>query len=418
VCYHKGVSEGPTHALPIEDQAHLAVEERLRLIAADFGPDLRKRVTMLLMAAAEAIFKLADLDLVRHESDAEEHSSHSLAVWEELAPVMADTVNSSNALILTAQTAFPPKQHTEQEDDLDAAFGPSGGDEAPEEEQQTLEEEIASLVDAVSSGMRRDVTRLGERLRNPTVMADPWNLISDLLEFRGRLRAGIGELIYQVCLKAEGGETVERSQVVPGYATDLEAAVLLRAASTNLSFLFRGHARRIAGSSEERIGAALADALKDLASFSRTRALHALRTSDKRIFLETRDTLTRLVKEGGEGGAAGQIKAGAENMARFLDSLSVISRRENLRLHDRARLAGAGRLLESAQEALGGGDLLRARLHLVEVVRWTWALYGRDPQVDAYLRAQRHFPVEWLSENEVEAEVERVMGLLAGIPQM
>jgi hypothetical protein len=203
--------------------------------------------------------------------------------------------------------------------------------------------------------------------------------------------------------------------VVPGYATDLEAAVLLRAASTNLSFLFRGHARRISGSSEDRIGAALADALKDLSSFSRTRALQALRTSDKRIFLETRDTLSRLVKT---GGPAAQMKAAAENMARFLDSLSVISRRENLRLHDRARLAGSGRLLESAQEALGGGDLLRARLHLVEVVRWTWALYGRDPQVDAYLRAQRHFPVEWLADNEVEGEVERVMGLLAGIQQM
>jgi hypothetical protein len=413
VCYHKGVSEGPSQTLPLEDQANLAVEERLRLIASDFDPELRKRVTMLLMAAAEAIFKLADLDLVRHESDAEEHSSHSLAVWEELAPVMADTVNSSNALILTAQTAFPPKAHTDQVDDLDAAFGPTGGDAAPVEGEQSYEEQIASLVDAVSSGMRRDVTRLGERLRNPTVMADPWNLISDLLEFRGRLRAGIGELIYQVCLMSD--ENVERAQVVPGYATDLEAAVLLRAASTNLSFLFRGHARRISGSSEDRIGAALADALKDLSSFSRTRALQALRTSDKRIFLETRDTLSRLVKT---GGPAAQMKAAAENMARFLDSLSVISRRENLRLHDRARLAGSGRLLESAQEALGAGDLLRARLHLVEVVRWTWALYGRDPQVDAYLRAQRHFPVDWLADPEVEGEVERVMGLLAGIPQM
>ncbi len=413
MCYHKGVSEGPSQTLPLEDQANLAVEERLRLVSSDFEPALRKRVTMLLMAAAEAIFKLADLDLVRHESDAEEHSSHSLAVWEELAPVMADTVNSSNALILTAQTAFPPKAHKDQEDDLDAAFGPSGGDDAPDQGDETLEEQLASLVDAVSSGMRRDVTRLGERLRNPTVMADPWNLISDLLEFRGRLRAGIGELIYQVCLMSN--QDVERAQVVPGYASDLEAAVLLRAASTNLSFLFRGHARRISGSSEDRIGAALADALKDLSSFSRTRALQALRTADKRIFLETRDTLSLLVKT---GGPAGQMKSGAENMARFLDSLSVISRRENLRLHDRARLAGSGRLLESAQEALGGGDLSRARLHLVEVVRWTWALYGRDPQVDAYLRAQRHFPVDWLADPEVEGEVERVMGLLAGIQQM
>src|SRR6266850_7975794 len=63
----------------------------------------------------------------------------------------------------------------------------------------SLEEQIAGMVAAVSSGMRRDVTRLGDRLRNPTVMSDPWMLIQDLLEFRGRVRAATGELIYQVC---------------------------------------------------------------------------------------------------------------------------------------------------------------------------------------------------------------------------
>ena len=408
------MSEGLPTELPLEDQAELAVEERLRGVAGQFAPDLRKRVTMLLMAAAEAIFKLSDLDLIRHESGAEDHTSHSLVVWEELAPVMADTVTSTNALILTAQTAFPHEERADDLDDLDAAFGPDSGSDAPEEAPKSDEQEIASLVDGVSSGLRRDVTRLGERLRNPTVMADPWNLISDLLEFRGRLRAGIGELIYQVCLRVD--EAAERRHVVPGYAADLEVAVLLRAASTNLAFLFRGHTKRIAGSSDGKIRAAVGDALKDLASFARTRALAALRTADKRIFLETRDSLARLFKQ--EGAIAREVKGAAENMARFLDSLSVISRRENLRLHDRARLAASGRLLESAQEAVGGGDLPRARLHLTEAVRATWALYGRDPQIDAYLRAQRHFPIEWLADGEIEGETERLGVLMSGIAQL
>jgi hypothetical protein len=407
------MSDGLPTSLPLEDQADLYVEEKLREIAARFDPGLRKRVTMLLMAAAEAIFKLSDLDLVRHESDAEDHTSHSLAVWEEMAPVMADTVQSANALILTAQTAFPPPPRSDSEDDLDAAFGPTHDTGDAEEETKSDEQEIASLVDAVSSGLRRDVTHLGERLRNPTVMADPWNLISDLLEFRGRLRAGIGELIFQVCLRVD--EAVERAQVVPGYTWDLDSAVLLRAAATNLAFLFRGHTKRIAGSSDERVVGATADALKDIASFSRTRGLQALRTADKRIFLETRDTLKQLVKE--SQSRRGEIKAAAENMARFLDSLSVISRRENLRLHDRSRLAASGRLLESAQEAVGGGDLPRARLHLTSAVRATWSLYGRDAQIDAYLRAQRHFPVEWLADPEIEREAERLGTLLAGVAQ-
>ena len=47
-----------------------------------------------------------------------------------------------------------------------------------------------------------------------------------------------------------------------------------------------------------RILAVLQDALRDVHSFSRTRALPALRTSDKRIFLETRATLYRLIGAG------------------------------------------------------------------------------------------------------------------------
>ncbi|MBS2023233.1 MAG: hypothetical protein JST92_12530 [Deltaproteobacteria bacterium] len=401
---------GPATALPAEDQAALVVEERLRTIAARFEPALRERVNKLLMAAAEAILKLCDLDLVRHESGAEGGDSHSLAVWEELAPVMMDTVQSVNTLVEIAKEAFPSAPAKDALDTLDDAFGPDASEDIADAPLQTPEQEIASLVDAVSSGLKRDVQRLGERLRNPTVMADPWNLVSDLLEFRGRLRQGIGELIYQVATKVD---EAERSDVVPGYTADLEAAVLVRTASTNLAFLFRGHARRIAGSDGERIAAALADALKDLGSFARTRALDALRTADKRIFLETRQALMRFLKEDPQ--AAREIKLATENMARFLDSLSVISRRENLRLHDRSRLAGTGRLLEAAQEAIGAGDLARARKHLTEAAQFSWLFYGRDQQLDAYLRSLRHFPVEWLADAEVEGEVERLGAILANI---
>src|SRR5438067_50917 len=122
---------------------------------------------------------------------------------------------------------------------------------------------------AVEGGMRRYVTHLGERLRNPTVMSDPWMLIQDLLEFRGRVRAALGELIYQV---ASFVAEVDRQDVVPGYTTELEAGLIVRQATSNLAFLFRGHTKRIAASTDDRILGALQDSLKDLHSFSRTRA--------------------------------------------------------------------------------------------------------------------------------------------------
>ena len=100
-------------------------------------------------------------------------------------------------------------------------------------------------------------------------------------------------------------------------------------------------------------------------------------------------------------------------MARFLDSMSVVSRRENLRLHDRAQLARAGRHLEAAQVNLGSAET--ALQELTDAVRAASALYGRDAQLDAYLRAQRHFPADWLSEPELALEIARVSALLGGV---
>ena len=399
-------SEEPV--LSPEDQADMAVEGRILEVGKRFEAGLRERVVRLLLASAEAILKLADLDLVRHEAD-EEQGGHTLALWEELAPVMGSTVGQVNELIALATAEFPPPPDSDPIDNLDDAFGPA----KPEAEfvdmgPQSTELEIARLVAAVCSGMRRDVARLGERLRNPQVVGDAWMLIGDLLEFRGRVRAGLGELIYQVCsFVAE----VDRQDVVPGYAIELESGIIVRQATSNLAFLFRGHTKRIGAASDDRIVAALHDALKDLHAFSRTRALPALRTSDKRIFLETRATLYRLLKASPV--KSREIKNAVENLARFLDSMSVVSRRENLRLHDRAQLASAGRRLEAAQFNLSMPEIARAELG--EAVHAAGRLYGRDVQLDAYLRAQRHFPVDWLHDPEIAVEIERFAAVLAGI---
>src|SRR5262245_61042014 len=93
--------------LPADDQAALAVEGRLLEVAQRFDDELRERVTRLLLACAEGILKLADMDLVRHEAD-EEAGGHTLALWEELAPVMGQTVQQVNDIIATSQENFPP----------------------------------------------------------------------------------------------------------------------------------------------------------------------------------------------------------------------------------------------------------------------------------------------------------------------
>jgi hypothetical protein len=222
------------------------------------------------------------------------------------------------------------------------------------------------------------------------------------------LRAGIGELIYQLVSSVA---EVRRIEVVPGYATDLAQAILVRDAATNLAFLFRGHARRIAVTQDDRLGTVLAEALRDIQAFTRTRALAALRTADKRIFLETREKLLALSLE--TPLRAREVKLTADNLARFLDSLSLVSRRENLRLHDRAQLAEARAALEIARQSTEPSTI---REGLMRAVSGASRLYGRDSQLDAFLRSQRHFPAEWLSDTETPEEVNKLGSLLAAIP--
>src|SRR5712671_7615391 len=256
----------------IEDDT-LPITRRLSVVAERFEDGLRPRVGKLFQAAKEATRQLAEVDLVRLEANAEE-GTHSLAVWEEVAPVMGQTVTSVNRLIAVANDVFPAPDEPDAEDNLDEAFGPSGGEQSGRADVvESQEQSIARTVYAVCGVLRQDVARLGERLRNPTVVADPWNLVGDLLEFRGRLRAGIGEMIFDVAARVD---ELTRADIVPGYAEDLVQAVLVRQAATNLAFLFRGHAKRIAQALEDRIAAALQDALRDVHAFTRTRALQAL----------------------------------------------------------------------------------------------------------------------------------------------
>src|SRR5207302_2946830 len=133
-------------------------------------------------------------------------------------------------LVASQTSEFPPPPEKDAVDNIDDAFGPAKADEEPlDVGPLNTETEIAKLVAAVCGGMRRDVAHLGERLRNPQVVSDPWMLISDLLEFRGRVRAGLGELIYQVSsFVAE----VDRQDVVPGYAADLENGLIVRQATS------------------------------------------------------------------------------------------------------------------------------------------------------------------------------------------
>src|SRR5438067_9681340 len=111
-----------TRALSVEDAQ--PITRRLISVADRFQGRLRDRVGKLLQTAKDATRQLAEVDLVRFEADAEQ-GSHSLAAWEEVAPAMAQTVQSVNRLLAVAEAVFPGQAQNDDAEDLDAAFSPA-----------------------------------------------------------------------------------------------------------------------------------------------------------------------------------------------------------------------------------------------------------------------------------------------------
>src|SRR5437764_15080914 len=110
--------------LPLEDLPVTEIAARLRGVATRFDPSLRERVGRLLLAAAETILQLHEIDLVRFEADAEA-GPHHLAMWEELAPAMGESVESANRMIAVAEETFPRPAESDEVEGLDQAFAPS-----------------------------------------------------------------------------------------------------------------------------------------------------------------------------------------------------------------------------------------------------------------------------------------------------
>ena len=62
-----------------------------------------------------------------------------------------------------------------------------------------------------------------------------------------------------------------------------------------------------------------------------------------------------------------------------------------------------------------GADPAKEKDPGVSALKAASALYGRDAQLDAYLRGQRHFPADWLHEQELALEMARLGEVLAGV---
>ncbi|MHB8872337.1 MAG: hypothetical protein ACYC8T_01500 [Myxococcaceae bacterium] len=359
------------------------------------------------LAAAQAIHRLSDIDLVKYETSSTE-GAPDLSLWEEMAPVIRDTVVDVNSLLMVIREQFPAHPPGGLGDTLSRALEEAGANPAGSAgSRQTSEAE--AVLQSGSQGLAQEITHLGERMRSPAVVSDRWNLLSDLQSFRARFREEIGTLVFAT---ASAFGDVHKRDVVPFYKLELETALAVRGTVSDLARIMGARLERIKEAEPEDVQWNAQQLEKELDTFGRTPAYRALRAQDKRVVIELRHDLGKVAIR--PNPAKSDLVVLVEPFAAFIAELNNVNKRDMILLHDREVCAACGVRLEGAQQALARDEVGAATL-FGEAVAAGQALYGRAAELDSFLRKARKSPVATLRGAELKAALERLMGLLAGL---
>lgn len=360
------------------------LEEALQQLA---DPHFAERLRKIYQAAAHAIGRLSDLDLVRYESHAEEAGT-DLSLWEEMAPVIRDTVIGVNALLAELRLEFP--------EGSDAGLPPEEG----------------AAIRALQDGSR-DISgtlgRVAEMMRDPSVMADRWNLLTELQSVRTRLREDLGGLVFD---SASFFADLRRRDVVPGFVAELRSAVTLRAFSADLQRVIALRLERVRDADATDIAANANQLQNELDAFGRTAAYRALRAQDKRHIVEFRSRVGELASE--PTLSRGRLLLCVQELHEFVVELQGVNQRPILQEHDHEVMAHASVKLEQAAQLLSFDPATGAQA-LADALASSQSLYGRHPELDTFLRRHRKVDVTTLPQAEAQAGCDELLALLAGL---
>jgi len=350
-------------------------------------PGFAERLRKVYLAAAHAIGRLSDLDLVRYESHAEDAGT-DLSLWEEMAPVIRDTVIDVNALLAELRAEFP-----------------EGSDEGMPPEEGAASRALQDGARDISGSLGR----VAEMMRDPSVMADRWNLLAELQSVRSRLREDLGGLVFD---SASFFADLRRRDVVPGFVAELRSAVTLRAFSADLQRVIAARMDRVRDADATDIASHANQLQNELDTFGRTAAYRALRAQDKRHIVEFRSRVGELASE--PTLSRGRLVLCVQELHEFVLELQGVNQRPILQEHDHEVMAHASVKLEQASQLLAFDPASGAQ-SLAEALASSHSLYGRQPELDIFLRRHRKVDVTHLSQAEAQACCEELLALLAGL---
>jgi hypothetical protein len=356
--------------------------------------------------AAQTLHQLSDVDLVRYEAPDSE-TSWDLALWEQLAPVISETVKGVNALVTTVRSELEPAG---QGMDL-AALLDRTLDEVSVDADGERTAEVERTLRRESDELAALVAQLGERVRTPAVVSDRWNLLAEVQSFRSRFRSEVGNLVFDV---ASRYADLPREALVPGHAENLEAALAVRVALADLRRTIESRCAALRKATSEDVQWHAAQLGAELDAFGASVAYRSLRAQDKRFLVEARARLRGMKMD--VRGAEDIVLAFAAEFVTWLRGLSAVSHRAMLVEHDHAAWAATAVRLEQAEEWLGA-DPERAARELAEAVALARPLRGRDAQLDEFLQSRSDDALAHLSPEEARAALEEFRRVLAGLAE-
>lgn len=351
------------------------------------------RLRAVYLAAAQAILRLSDLDLVKYETPVVD-ASPDLSLWEEMAPVIRDTVMDVNALLNVIREQFPGQ--------------PPGG-AAPARRGPG---DVPGLLQEGMTKLAQSITQLGEAMRNPAVVSDRWQLLAEIQRFRSNYREQMSQLVFE---SASAFGEVSRAQVVPGYEAEVKAAVTVRAITSDLSRIVAARLNKVREARPEEVLWNAQQLQTELDAFGRTAAYRNLRAQDKRKIVEARAEVGALAIQTTPDRQ--ELVTVAEGLDALVRSLSSVNQRQLLILHDREVWAACGVRLERALSQSTKDPVASAKA-LAEAAVSAQSLYGRDAAMDAFLRKARKLKLATLTGPELRATIESFQGQLAQLDVM
>ena len=334
-------------------------------------------------AATTAIEALGELELIRYD-DAPVDASADLSLWEEMAPLLGGTIAAVNALLAEMGVQFPAAE---------LPFEPT-------------HVRIHHIVQGTEAELKIEVSNFGMRVRDPAVVGDRWNLVTELQSFRYSTRNRIGNMVFETASVL--GEC-RRPEVDPGYGEELAHALAIRSATTELRRTLKERLKSIAAAENEDVEWNAQQLVRELKEFGTAKAWVFLRAGDKKQIIEFRQSIEAISRRDLK---KKELALTLNPFVEFIASFKKINQRELLMQHDREVVASCGVAVERVLTLINEGRAQESVMHLRKILVYARSIYGRSSEFDNWLRAmgEGQFTPE-----DVPAACEQFLGLMSGL---